>query len=246
MSLTCSVHWCCECNYAKLVHPFSTKKKKKKESTETWIPSKWFSSHHGTKLTLFKQHFIRSASGVPAKWTDSIARFDSWQLSWDILKCDCVQSCRAFALAGIGLFSLLSLWSSAVSERQLTVVCKARGENVRGHRSLPFIYFSLSLGLESDFFFFVPLFFGNYSFFFFSLYMWLLKRRLFMTSLCRLCFINDQLCGLGRGIVFIWHRLALVQSSSCREAERSQFCGFERCEKFKSPLQEPCIYNLHV
>lgn len=95
--------------------------------------------------------------------------------------------------------------------------------------------------------FFVPLFFGNYSFFFFFfLYMWLLKCRLFMTSLCRLCFINDQLCGLGRGIVFIWHRLALVQSSSCREAERSQFCGFERCEKFKSPLQEPCIYNLHV
>lgn len=151
MSLTCSVHWCCECNYAKLVHPFSTQKKKK-ESTETRIPSKWFSSHHGTKLTLFKQHFIRSASGVPAKWTDSIARFDSWQLSWDILKCDCVQSCRAFALAGIGLFSLLSLWSSAVSEQQLTVVCKARGENVRGHRSLPFIYFSLSLGLESEFF----------------------------------------------------------------------------------------------
>lgn len=69
---------------------------------------------------------------------------------------------------------------------------------------------------------------------FFSLYMWLLKCRLFMTSLCRLRFINDQLCDLGRGIVFIWHRLALVQSSSCREAERSQFCGFERCEKFKS------------
>lgn len=106
------------------------------------------------KLTLFKQHFIRSADGVPAKWTDSIVRFDSWQLSRDILKCDCVQSCRAFALAGIRLFSLLSLWSSAVSEQQLMVVCKAWGENVRGHRSLPFIYFSRSLGLESDFFFF--------------------------------------------------------------------------------------------
>jgi len=25
----------------------------------------------------------------------------------------------------------------------------------------------------------------------------------------------------------------------------SQFCGFERCEKFKSPMQESCIYNLH-
>lgn len=44
--------------------------------------------------------------------------------------------------------------ASAVSEQQLTVVCKARGENVRGHRFLPFIYFSLSLGLESDFLFF--------------------------------------------------------------------------------------------
>ncbi len=135
-----------------------------KEPTETRIPSKRFSSHHGTKLTLFKQYFIRSANGVPAKWTDSIVRFDSWQLSRDILKCDCVQSCTAFALAGIGLFSLLSLWSSTVSE-QLTVVCKARGENVRGHHSLPFIYFSLSLtGIR---FFFVPitLFFGNYAFF---------------------------------------------------------------------------------
>ncbi len=46
------------------------------------------------------------------------------------------------------------------------VVCKARGENVRGHHSLPFIYFSLSLRLESDFFFVpITLFFGNYAFF---------------------------------------------------------------------------------
>lgn len=86
----------------------------------------------------------------------------------------------------------------------------------------------------------------------FSLYIWLLKCRLFMTSLCRLCFINDQLCGLGRGIVFIWHRLALVQSSSCREAERSQFCGFERCEKFKSRCKSLafiiclCKFNLCI
>lgn len=136
--------WFWECNYAGLVSLFLTNQK---EPTETRISSKRFSSHHGTKLTLFKQYFIRSADGVPAKWTDSVVRFDSWQLSQDILKCDCVQSCRAFALAGIGLFSLLSLWSSAVSEQQLTVVCKARGEIVRGHRSLPFIYFSLSLGL---------------------------------------------------------------------------------------------------
>lgn len=47
--------------------------------------------------------------------------------------------------------------------------------------------------------------------------MLLLKRRLFMTSQRGLGFINDRLCGLGRGIVFTWHRLALVQSGSCGE-----------------------------
>lgn len=226
--------------------PQMKEKNKKKKTTETWIPSKRFSSHCGTKLTLFKQHFIRSADGVSAKWTDSIVRFDSWQLSRDILKCDCVQSCRAFALAGIGLFSLLSLWSQRCFWAAVDGCLQSAGGKCERPLFLAIYLFFPVLGIGIRFFFFgscYSILRELFFFFFFLLYMWLLKCRLFMTSLCRLCFINDQLCGLGRGIVFIWHRLALVQRSSCREAERSQFCGFERCEKFKSLLQEPCIYN---
>ncbi len=124
----------------------------RKEPTETRIPSKRFSSHHGRNWHFLNNILSGPPTGVPAKWTDSIVRFDSWQLSRDILKCDCVQSCTAFALAGIGLFSLLSLWSSTVSEQQLTVVCKARGENVRGHHSCHLLFFPV-LGTGIRFFF---------------------------------------------------------------------------------------------
>lgn len=63
-----------------------------------------------------------------------------------------------------------------------------------------------------------------------------------MTSLRRLCFINDQPCGLGREIFFIWHRLALAWSGSCTTTKPSNFVALKGV-KSSAPYSERCIYN---
>ncbi len=98
---------------------------------------------------------------------------------------------------------------------------------------LPFIYFFPVLGTGIRFFFVLLLY--SWELCFFHCICGCCNIDFSWPSLCRLCFINDQLCGLGRGIVFIWHRLALVQSSSCKEAETQPILWLWKCES-SSPV----------
>lgn len=144
-----------------------------------------------------------------------------------------MQSCLAFSLAGIWLFSLLSLWT--VSEQQLTVVCKVLGKCERRAgavlRFLLYLFiFPCPWSLEIWF-----VFMFLYSFWaVFKCGCWNLD---FVWPHCTACIslMTRPVVWGGRGKSFIWHRLALVHSSSCRNPQKHHILWLWKVWKVQLP-----------